>query len=34
MKFLMDKNGNIVKVFKPSKDLTPVRMAIQELLSQ
>jgi len=29
MKFLLDKNGHIVKVFKPSKDLTPIRLAIQ-----
>lgn len=31
-KFLLDKDGRVVKVFGPSKDLTPVREAIQELL--
>lgn len=30
--FLLDHDGKVVKVFKPSKDLTPVRMAIQELV--
>jgi glutathione peroxidase len=28
-KFLLDKNGKVVQVFKPTKDLTPVRIAIQ-----
>lgn len=28
-KFLVDKNGKVVKVFQPSKDLAPVREAIQ-----
>lgn len=33
-KFLLNKEGKIVKVFKPSKDLTPVRQAIQEVLNE
>lgn len=32
-KFLLNKDGKVVKVFQPTKDLTPVREAIQKLLA-